>query len=204
MQTCDYVDLAAQFPVILHILCLIYSESEYFSKPIRIITIIRELCNLIIDRTTKYFDSATIFQIEPEEAMEKASISFKCLKQFKSSYKKYKSSLPTYFKNKSRKPKYWYFMDNLIFDRFDAFIERFKILNEFCTTSNQIFKLQKVEIGGVRGRVLSEEIKKINEKFSNVYSVFGSRTYDCLHETDGKFLRYVPFVHLFYEYLKPQ
>lgn len=45
------------------------------------------------------------------------------------------------------------------------FLERLKVLNEFCSTSHQIFKLQKVEIGGIGGRILSEEIKKINDKF---------------------------------------
>ena len=67
------------------------------------------------------------------------------------------------------------------------FLEKLKILDEICSTSHQIFKLQKVEIGGVGGRILSEEIKKINERFKNMYAVFATKTYDCLDEKDRSF-----------------
>ena len=62
-----------------------------------------------------------------------------------------------------------------------------KILDEICSTSHQIFKLQKVEVGGVGGRILSEEIKKINERFRNMYAVFATKTYDCLAEKERRF-----------------
>ena len=71
----------------MHLLCLIYSNSSYYCKPVRIITIIREICNLIIERTVKHLDSSTIFQIEPEEASDKVSDCFKTLRNFKSCYK---------------------------------------------------------------------------------------------------------------------
>ena len=80
------------------------------------------------------------------------------------------------------------FKDGLIFERYDFFIQRFKVLNEFCGTAHQIFKLQKVEIGGLRGKILSDEVRKINEKFKSIYSVFGTKTYDCLDEKDVRFL----------------
>ena len=67
------------------------------------------------------------------------------------------------------------------------FLEKLKILDEICATSHQIFKLQKVEIGGVGGRILSEEIKKINERFKNMYAVFATKTYDCLDEKERRF-----------------
>ena len=79
--------------------------------------------------------------------------------------------------------------DGLIFERFDVFLGRLKVLNELCSTSHQIFKLQKVEIGGMGGRVLSEEIKKINEKFRCLYGVFATKTYDCLDERDQTFMK---------------
>ena len=62
-------------------------------------------------------------------------------------------------------------------------------MKEFCGTSSQIFKLQKVEIGGVRGKTLSNEVKKINERFRTLYAVFGTKTYDCLNERDSLFLK---------------
>ena len=107
LRTHDYADLKPLFPICFHLLCLIYSNSKYYCKPVRIITLMREICNLIIERTIKYLDSSTIFQIEPEEAKEKVAICFQTMKQFKSTFKEFKESLPSYFKN--GKPKYWTF-----------------------------------------------------------------------------------------------
>ena len=81
----------------MHILCLIYSNCEYYSKPVRIITLMREICNLIIERTIKYLDSSTIFQIEPEEAKDKVSLCYQTLKIFKSTFRQYKDTIPSYF-----------------------------------------------------------------------------------------------------------
>ena len=67
----------------------------------------REICNLVIEKTVKHLDSSTIFQIEPEEAMDKVSECFKTLTKFKSCYKKYKEILPSYFEDKE--PKEWGF-----------------------------------------------------------------------------------------------
>ena len=68
-------------------------------------------------------------------------------------------------------------------------MERVKTLHEFFTTSNQFLKLQKVEIGALRGKILSEEIRKISENFKNIYTVFGTKTYDCLEQNDNSFLK---------------
>ena len=87
-----------KFQVLMHILCLIYSNCEYYSKPVRIITLMREICNLIIERTIKYLDSSTIFQIEPEEAKDKVSLCYQTLKIFKSTFRQYKDTIPSYFK----------------------------------------------------------------------------------------------------------
>ena len=84
----------------MHLLCLVYSNSSYYCKPVRIITLMREICNLIIVRTVKHLDSSSIFQIEPEEASDKVSECFKTLRTFKSCYKKYKKLLPSCFKER--------------------------------------------------------------------------------------------------------
>ena len=57
----------------------------------------REICNLIIERTIKYLDSSTIFQIEPEEAKDKVSLCYQTLKIFKSTFRQYKDIIPSYF-----------------------------------------------------------------------------------------------------------
>ena len=114
--------------------------------------------------------------------------SLRTLKDFKSVFQTSKANLPTYFKE-DEQPKTWDFQEKLVFDRFDSFTERLKTIQEFCTTANQFLKLEKVEIGGLRGKVLTQGVGRIHDQFKEYYSVFGNRTYDSTDPTDLAFIK---------------
>ena len=40
--------------------------------------------------------------------------------------------------------KSWDFKEQLVFQRFDSFVERLKTIQDFCNTANQFLKLEKV------------------------------------------------------------
>ena len=45
-------------------------------------------------------------------------------------------------------------------------------------------KLEKVELGGIKGKVLSQQVLNIFEAFQTEYKVFTEATYDCLDPSD--------------------
>lgn len=45
-------------------------------------------------------------------------------------------------------------------------------------------KLEKIEFGGVKGRILSQLVLNIFEEFQEIHKVFGERTYNPLDPTD--------------------
>ena len=49
----------------------------------------------------------------------------------------------------------------MVFKRFDSFLERLHVLMEFFNTAVQFLKLEKVEIGGIRGKALTNSISKV-------------------------------------------
>ena len=53
----------------------------------------------------------------------------------------------------------------MIFKRFDSFVDRLNIVKEFFRTAQQFLKLEKVEIGGIRGRALSSRINSVHDEF---------------------------------------
>lgn len=57
---------------------------------------------------------------------------------------------------------------------------------EFC-------KLEKVEIGGIKGKMLSHQVVQIFEEFMEYFAVFGNRTYDGLDATNEVCLLLVIF-----------
>ena len=62
-------------------------------------------------------------------------------------------------------------------------------LEEFFLTAIQFLKLEKVEIGGIRGKALTTNIGKVYEEFKDLYGVFSNRTYDGLDPHDRGFLK---------------
>ena len=45
-------------------------------------------------------------------------------------------------------------------------------------------KLEKIELGGIKGKVLSQQVVDIFEQFQAQYKVFTEATYDCLNPND--------------------
>jgi hypothetical protein len=54
-------------------------------------------------------------------------------------------------------------------------------LFEICT---EFAKLEKMEFGGMKGKLLSALAVQIFDEFKNISKVFAERTYDCLDTTE--------------------
>ena len=68
-------------------------------------------------------------------------------------------------------------------------MERLKTILEFCNTSHQFLNLEKIEVGGMRGKLLTESVRKIFIQFKEIYAMFGLKTYDSLDPKDLRFLK---------------
>ena len=62
----------------------------------------------------------------------------------------------------------------LVFKRYDSFVTRLNIISEFFCTAQQFQKLEKVEIGGIRGKLFTNHVKKIFEEFKELYGVLAT------------------------------
>ena len=50
-------------------------------------------------------------------------------------------------------------------------------------------KLEKVELGGIKGKMLSHQVVEIFTEFNEIFAVFGNRTYDGLDPTNKVMVR---------------
>ena len=51
MEKMEYSNLEQIFPTVFHLLCLIYSHSEAYAKPVRVITLIKVVPYYHVNRT---------------------------------------------------------------------------------------------------------------------------------------------------------
>jgi dynein heavy chain len=108
---------------LMHCVCLIWGHSKYYCSAARIIVLIQEIDNLLIEMARSYLGGSSIFQMEPEEGLVKTTAVVSVLQFFKELYNAHKSELPVYFDQESE-AKSWDFLPSLVFKRYDIFLDR--------------------------------------------------------------------------------
>lgn len=134
----------------------------------------------------KFLDPTTLFHSDIDEAMQRVNLCINTFKQFSLLFKVYKHNLHRFFTD--REPDTWNFHRNMVFERFDAFVERLKTIKWFFNTVLEFNKLEKIEIGGIKGRSLSARVVAVFQEFQQCFSVFSSKSYDVLDPDDPSFV----------------
>eukprot|EP00003_Mantamonas_plastica_P015444 TRINITY_DN2616_c0_g1_i2.p1 TRINITY_DN2616_c0_g1~~TRINITY_DN2616_c0_g1_i2.p1 ORF type:complete len:390 (-),score=104.91 TRINITY_DN2616_c0_g1_i2:29-1198(-) len=170
-----FTQLVQVFQPMMHMLLMVWTNSKFYNTPFRMVLMLRSICNDLIDRAIEHIDSDTLFKIDPEDALERLSNSMHVCGTFKACYFAYKASTqqdPSSVK--------WNFQNNSIFHRLDAFLERCHDVLELTQTIVQFKQLAKVNVGGSKGRVLSDNIAQIHADFEQSVQQFQNVPYDLL------------------------
>jgi hypothetical protein len=105
--------------------------------------------------------------MDASEAVDKLRMAIRVLGTFKTYYFEYKS------KSNTETPENpWRFQNNVLFSRLDAFIERCHDMLDLQSTCIQFNKLERVEVGGTKGKVLTSGIKTIHADFQRAVERF--------------------------------
>ncbi|VEN40996.1 unnamed protein product, partial [Callosobruchus maculatus] len=71
--------------------------------------------------------------------------------------------------------------------RFDAFQERLQKIRWFFNTVMEFNKLEKLEIGGMKGKTLSAKVVEVHGEFQQCFAGFSGKSYDVLEPDDSSF-----------------
>ncbi|KAJ7340470.1 hypothetical protein OS493_003218 [Desmophyllum pertusum] len=187
MEQFDFSELDKIIPAIIHTVGLVWANSKYYCRAPRMIVLLQELCNMLIEMARTYLDPAEIFKSEAEEAYEKTRKAVQICSFFQETFEDVRRNIPKFFKE-GEQVKQWEFANELVFTRMDQFILRLKTVEDLFATTMEFSKLEKVELGGIKGKMLSHQVVEIFSEFNEIFSVFGNRTYDGLDATNGEFV----------------
>ncbi|XP_072903303.1 LOW QUALITY PROTEIN: dynein axonemal heavy chain 11 [Hemitrygon akajei] len=187
LEESNFPDIERLIAPLFHTICLIWSHSRYYCFPSRIIVLLQEFCNLIINQASNYLVPEEIFKVEIEEALEKVRVAIRTLKTFKNSFHEHRLKISWYC-NSTIEVKHWDFPSQMVFAHFDKFLDRLLKTEELFITATEFHKLEKIVIGGRRGKALTEEISEIHEEFQECWRVFGDSKYDPLDFNNMEFL----------------
>ncbi|KAI9209879.1 dynein heavy chain and region D6 of dynein motor-domain-containing protein, partial [Polychytrium aggregatum] len=172
-STGDFAELAQVFPGMMKLLSLIWTFSKYYNTPNRITVVLREICNDIIEQARSFIQPTELFTGESEEAAERLKLVLRICDAFKASY--YETKAET---EETDNP--WGFDSKHIFDRLDAFLTRVRQLRDLFDIIIEFNRLEKIEIGGTKGKILSSQVIEIFNEFTVALSAFARIKYDVL------------------------
>ncbi|VDI07166.1 dynein heavy chain, axonemal [Mytilus galloprovincialis] len=186
----DFDESGPLLPPMMHTVCLTWVHSTYYRSPGRIIVLLQEISNMLINQARTFLDPSDIFNgdTEPEETKDKVQKAVNVLKTFKETYEDHKAKLHSYFSG-DQEPVEWEFTPKLVFPRFDKFTARLEMIIEMFGTISEFMKLERIEIGGIKGKVLSQQVLQLFEEFQTVFREFTRNTYDCLDPMNMEFVR---------------
>lgn len=177
-----------QFETMLHTICLLWSNSFHFRKQIRILVLMEELSNILLRKAITYLEPHSLFKNEIDESMEKIKIADSVLNDFLAKHDKYKAKVLSYFKSGVNAVE-WEYTSDLLFSQMSDFIKRINMIKELFCTASDYSRLEKVEIGGIKGKSLSHIVVKIFAEFKDEFEKFGTIKYDPLDITIDEFYK---------------
>lgn len=167
-------DIQELFVPIMHTILLIWTYSQYYNTPSRLVVLIREICNAVIDRCQNFVDGEKIFAFikgeEPQEAHNKLQAALNTCTKFKEAYHEYKSKVRGQ----------WKITSNALFMRLDSFQERCHDVMQLTSTILQFKKLDNIAIGNTKGESLSASIQKVFTDFNDAVATFMTVNYDIM------------------------
>jgi dynein heavy chain len=171
----DLSESAELFVPIMHTILLIWTYSQHYNTPSRLVVLIREICNAIITRCCQFINGEMIFGFikndESKEANEKLNVALEVCSKFKDAYFEYKSKA----KNQ------WKITTNALFVRLDSFSERCQDIMHLTSTILQFNRLGKIDIGNTKGKTLTASILQIHEEFHKAVDDFCQVKYEIMN-----------------------
>ncbi|KAJ8011706.1 hypothetical protein DPEC_G00061030 [Dallia pectoralis] len=183
----SFTQIETLLPPLFHTLCLIWSRSQYYCCPPRMVVLLQEFCNLLIDKAVAYLIPEELFKMELEEGLERVQVTISVLQSFKHLFHTHRQRIPQYYSHEENvKP--WDFPSTLVFHRTDCTLDRLLMIEELFVSALDFLKLERVEMGGTRGKMLSEMVFSMNEEFHDSWRTLRESKYDPLDYNKQDFL----------------
>ncbi|XP_057356823.1 dynein axonemal heavy chain 9 isoform X5 [Manis pentadactyla] len=186
LESMEFPEVKPRLQPLLHVVCLIWATCESYHSPGRLMVLLQQTCNLLIQQASNYLSPEDLLRSEVEESQRKLQVVVDTLNFFKQVFQDRRGNLHTYFK-KNQEVREWDFPSALVFVHVDGFLGRLLMVQDLLNTTLDFHKLGKLEFSGFRGKALSQQIQQMYEEFQEMYRVFSESSYDCLDPQSTEF-----------------
>ena len=175
----SFPNLTELFKPIMHIVLLIWKNSRFYNTTPRLVVLIVEISNAIINQATGYVNGRQIFDlIEADDsttAMGHLQTTIQVCEAFKATYFEYKATA-----NAECPTNKWRVQHSALFVRLNAFLERCQDVLELTQTIVQFSRLSKIDVGGTKGLALTASVLLVHRDFESALAAFKAVPYDIM------------------------
>ena len=171
-----FAQLLPTFNSILHTILLVWKHSRFYNSPARFVVLMRMICNDIVVQACKFLTSDLLFTGDPQDVSENLKTILRVCVSFKAIYFDYKTRASNECPSSP-----WRFQNPALFGRLDAYLERIHDVLDIIQTHAQFSKLEKVEVGGTKGKSLTTSVRAIYTDFLASIKTFQSAPYDIMN-----------------------
>uniref|UniRef100_A0AAY5EZT2 Dynein heavy chain tail domain-containing protein n=1 Tax=Electrophorus electricus TaxID=8005 RepID=A0AAY5EZT2_ELEEL len=152
---------------LFHLVFLVWTHCTSYRMPARLVVLLQELANLLIQQASSYLGAEELLRGETEETLEKLQIVVKLLRCFKDTYHTYREKVTAWASAKGIH-KWWDFPSALVFTRFNCFLARVLMLEDLFSTMLELQNLEKLIFGGTKGRMYTEQVSLLHSEFQQL------------------------------------
>ena len=177
-----FADVAAVFKPLMHTILLVWKHSKFYNTPGRLVVLMREICNDLIRQAASFVSGDQLFEMEPQDAVDALKVCLRVAVTFKSTYFDYKARVSTECPSNP-----WRFQNSALFSRLDSFLERCHDVLDLMQTIVQFSKLERIEVGGSKGKTLTSNVQQIFAEFVDASTVFKRAPEDIMNVEHKQF-----------------
>ncbi len=182
----DFTRLEELYIPMMHTILLVFVHSTTYNSRARLTVLVQMICNTLIAQAQKHISGEMIFRfIEDEnvtEAVRLLKITIHSCEKLKEVFLQYRDKASSTLKSRP-----WDASKEALFVRLDAFVERCSDILEFAKIVQEFSKLSKVNLGGSKGKVLTETVLQVHGDFTKAVEKLKGLNYDIMDVTIAAF-----------------
>ncbi|CAF3576543.1 unnamed protein product [Rotaria sordida] len=183
----DIKTISLYFDQLFHTLALVWANSVYYTNIGRFIGFLQQWTNLVILKIRDLLQPNDLFvDTDFDEPIQLINLALETCFLYKKSYQRRKELLPTYF-NENRQILYWEIPESKIFERFDHFVDRLKMLKDILLTVQECSIYESIELGGIDADELQNILQKVIGDLKSTYAIFRGLSNDITNELNIDF-----------------
>lgn len=179
----DFAQLADVFRPLMHSISLVWKQAPYYNTKPRLTLLLQEVCNVVVHQGQQFCAGEQLFRsIEDDnvgESLRLLQLASEVCVRLKNEFQRYQLRARQ-AENAAVGEGSWDISEEITFQRINQFLGRCDDIREFFRLYQEFAKLEKIYVGGTKGKVLTECVRQLHEDFKVAVAAFSSVPYDII------------------------